>query len=223
MVALIEDEPDLVAMASAYLDRDGFGVVSAGDVRAGAALLRAQPVDLLVLDLGLPDGNGLDLLRGVRAGRHLPVIILTGWAAETERVVGLELGADDYVVKPFSLPELAARIRAVLRRTHPIGADGVIHHGRLTVDPASREARVDGQPLPMTPLEFGLLALLAAAPRQVFTPAQVLEQVWGSQPGRQASATVAEHVYRLRRKLTTAGLDLPRIVTVRGVGYRMDV
>lgn len=118
-----------------------------------------------MVDLGLPDGNGLDLLRGMRAGRHLPVIILTGWAEERERVVGLELGADDYVVKPFSLPELAARIRAVLRRAQAPAEASVHRLGALTVDTRSREVTVNGKPVALTPLEYALLEqLLADAP-----------------------------------------------------------
>ncbi|EOD70489.1 response regulator transcription factor [Amycolatopsis vancoresmycina] len=220
VVVFVEDEADLVAMAGAYLRRDGFRVVTASDTRSAAAALREHDADLMVLDLGLPDGNGLDLLRGVRAGRHLPVIILTGWSSERERVVGLELGADDYVVKPFSLPELAARIRAVLRRSRP-QADPVLRYGTLVIDTASHEVTADGEQLALTPLEYALLAFLAAEPRRVFTTAQLLSAGWGWASERQ-SPSVVEHVYRLRRKLTDAGVDRPRIVTVRGTGYRLD-
>jgi DNA-binding response OmpR family regulator len=222
VILLVDDDADLVAMAEAFLHRDGFRVWTANDARGAAALLREHPVDLLVLDLGLPDGNGLDFLRGVRAGRHLPVIIATGWAEERERVVGLELGADDYVVKPISLPELAARIRAVLRRAQPPAGRPVHEFGPLVIDARSREVTVRGERLALTPLEYALLAFLAAAPRQVFSTGQLLAQVWGSAPGRQDSSSVAEHVYRIRRKLTAAGASRPRIVTLRGVGYRLD-
>ncbi|BCJ47732.1 DNA-binding response regulator [Actinoplanes ianthinogenes] len=222
VVLLVDDDADLVTMAEAFLHRDGFTLWTAGDARGAAALLREHPIDLLVLDLGLPDGNGLDFLRGVRAGRHLPVIIVTGWAEERERVVGLELGADDYVVKPVSLPELAARIRAVLRRTRA-PADRPVHEfGRLTIDNRSREATVDGERLALTPLEYTLLAFLAAAPRQVFSAGQLLTHVWGTEPGREDHSAIAEHVYRIRRKLTAAGVTTPKIVTVRRVGYRLD-
>ncbi|WP_290052559.1 response regulator transcription factor [Amycolatopsis solani] len=221
VVVFVEDEADLVAMAGDYLRRDGFQVVTASDTRSAAAALREHHADLMVLDLGLPDGNGLDLLRGVRAGRHLPVIILTGWGSERERVVGLELGADDYVVKPFSLPELAARIRAVLRRSRRPEADPVLRHGTLTIDTASHEVTADGERLALTPLEYALLAFLAAEPRRVFTTAQLRSAGWGWASERQ-NPSVVEHVYRLRRKLTDAGVDRPRIVTVRGTGYRLD-
>jgi DNA-binding response OmpR family regulator len=222
VVAFVEDEPDLVAMAETYLRRDGFKVVTAGDARSAAAVLREHDPDLLVLDLGLPDGNGLDLLRGIRAGHHLPVIILTGWSSERDRVVGLELGADDYVVKPFSLPELAARIRAVLRRGRSPKSDAVIRHGTLAIDTDSHEVTANDQALKVTPLEYGLLVHLASAPRRVFTGAQLLTAAWGWSGERQDPSSVVEHVYRLRRKLTEAGVDRPRIVTVRGVGYRLD-
>lgn len=222
VIALVEDDADLVEMATTFLTRDGFWVLTAGDARGAVKLLRERRVELLVLDLGLPDGNGLDLLRGVRAGRHLPVIILTGWAEERERVVGLEVGADDYVVKPFSLPELAARIRAVLRRAQPSAPDPVHRFGALAIDTRSQEVTVDGRPLALTPLEYALLAFLAGAPRQVFTTDQLLAHVWGSPPGSQDASPVTEHVYRIRRKLAAAHLTSPRIVTVRGTGYRLD-
>jgi DNA-binding response OmpR family regulator len=222
VVVFVEDESDLVAMAETYLRRDGFRVVTANDTRSAAAVLREHEPDLMVLDLGLPDGNGLDLLRGVRAGRHLPVIILTGWSSERERIVGLELGADDYVVKPFSLPELAARIRAVLRRSRSPKTDTVIRHGALVIDTASHEVTADGRPVKLAPLEYGLLVHLAAAPRQVFTSAQLLAAAWGWAGEHQDPSSVVDHVYRLRRKLSEADVDRPRIVNVRGAGYRLD-
>ncbi len=162
----VEDEADLVTMATTYLRRDGFQVVPAMDARTAVATLREHPADLMVLDLGLPDGNGLNLLREVRAGRHLPVIILTGWSSERDRVVGLELGADDYVVKPFSLPELAARIRAVLRRSRAPKADAVIRHGALAVDTDSHEVTANGQLIELPPA--GVQA--AGPPRHRATP-----------------------------------------------------
>ncbi|WP_433299230.1 response regulator [Actinoplanes sp. CA-030573] len=222
VIGFVDDEPDLVMMSADYLIRDGFSVVTAADVRGAAALVRAHPLDLLVLDLMLPDGSGLDLLRGVIAGRHLPVIILTGRAEEHERVVGLELGADDYVVKPFSLPELGARIRAVLRRARSASAGAVHRVGALAVDTRSRQVNVEGRAVALTALEFDLLATFAAAPRQVFSAGQLLTEVWGPASERRDHSAVAEHVYRLRRKLTRAGAAQPRIVTVRGVGYRLD-
>ncbi|MER7397822.1 response regulator transcription factor [Streptomyces sp. NPDC000151] len=228
VVALIEDEPDLMAMSQAYLEREGFAVVSARDARSGQAVLDGEPVDLVILDLGLPDGNGLDLLRGVREADGPPVIIVTGRGEETDRVLGLELGADDYVVKPFSQRELAARIRAVLRRAAPrqdrrsAGRPPVLRLGELIVDTGARQVRTVGGPIAFTPREYALLEFLAAAPGQTFSPGQLMGRVWDGGDW-QAPATVTEHVYRVRRKLLAAGVGAPRITTVRGFGYRLDV
>jgi len=224
VVVLVEDERDLAAMAGEFLRREGFDVVLAGDARSGMQRLADRAVDAVVLDLGLPDGNGLDVLRRLRrAGREVPVVVLTGRGQESDRVLGLELGADDYVVKPFSLPELAARLRAVLRRSSGARPASTRQVGELVVDTAAHETTVAGVPLPLRPLEHDLLAFLAGSPRQVFSPERLLEHVWGSAGGQQDAATVAEHVYRLRQKLRGAAVTTPRIVTVRGVGYRLDL
>ncbi|MBM7775352.1 two-component system response regulator ResD [Actinokineospora baliensis] len=224
-VVLVEDEPDLAAMARDFLVREGFRVLPAADVRAGLHLVETERVDLVVLDLGLPDGNGLDLLRAVR-GRDdaVPVIVVTGRGEEADRVVGLELGADDYVVKPYSPRELAARIRAVLRRsTAPAPATTAIRVGGLVIDTSAREVRRAGTPIALTPREYGLVEFLAATPGQTFSREQLLDNVWGSSSRWQAPSTVDEHVYRVRRKLLAAGVTEPRITTVRGFGYRMDL
>ncbi|SDC73743.1 two component transcriptional regulator, winged helix family [Geodermatophilus telluris] len=223
VVVLVEDERDLAVMAEEFLRREGFDVVLAGDGRTGMQRLDDRAVDAVVLDLGLPDGNGLDLLRSLRrSGRAVPVVVLTGRGRESDRVLGLELGADDYVVKPFSLPELAARLRAVLRRSSDARPTASVEVGDLVIDTAAHEATVKGELLPLRPLEHDLLAFLAASPRQVFSPEQLLERVWGGGADRQSASTVAEHVYRLRQKLQRAEVTTPRIVTVRGVGYRLD-
>ncbi|MGH4025795.1 MAG: response regulator transcription factor [Pseudonocardiaceae bacterium] len=225
LIGLIDDEPDLVAMSRAYLERDGFRVVEAVDTKSGLAAMRREPVDLVVLDLGLPDGNGLDLLRTLRSAgstNQVPIIIVTGRSGETDRVVGLELGADDYLVKPFSQRELAARIRAVLRRVHPDRSAPTICLGMLQIDTAAREARSATGPIPLTPLEYALLAFLADSPGQTFSAEQLLEHVWTSSGQWQVSSTVAEHIYRVRRKLRAHDVTAPRITTVRGFGYRLD-
>ncbi|WP_018686478.1 response regulator transcription factor [Actinokineospora enzanensis] len=224
VVVLVEDEPDLAAMSRDYLTRDGFRVLPAADVRAALRLLGAEEVDLVVLDLGLPDGNGLDLLRELRGKDNpLPVIVVTGRGEEADRVVGLELGADDYVVKPYSQRELAARVRAVLRRARPAPAPvTAIRVGGLEIDTNAREVRRAGTPIALTPREYGLIEFLAAAPGQTFSREQLLDHVWGSSSRWQAATTVDEHVYRIRRKLVAAGVTEPRITTVRGFGYRLD-
>ena len=223
-VALVEDEPDLAATSRAFLEREGFRVLPAVDAGTAQALLDTEPVELLVLDLGLPDRNGLDLLRGLRQERksHLPVIIVSGRGEEADRVVGLELGADDYLVKPFSQRELAARIRAVLRRHRPGAEPEVIRLGELEIDTSARQIRISRRPLALTPLEYALVEFLASSPGRTFSREQLLDRVWDSPAWGQEQATVAEHVYRLRRKFAAAGVTRPKITTVRGFGYRLD-
>ncbi|PPK66825.1 response regulator transcription factor [Actinokineospora auranticolor] len=224
VVILVEDEADLAAMSRDYLAREGFRVLPAADVRTGLRLVDSEEPDLVVLDLGLPDGNGLDLLRGLRGRDNpLPVIVVTGRGEEADRVVGLELGADDYLVKPYSLRELAARIRAVLRRSKPPAPPPTaIRVGGLEIDTGAREVRRAGEPIALTPREYGLIEFLASAPGQTFSREQLLDHVWGSSSRWQAATTVDEHVYRIRRKLVAAGVTVPKITTVRGFGYRLD-
>ena len=219
-LALIEDDPDFALMCRSYLERAGFTVTWAMDARAGKSVLHENGVDLAVLDLGLPDGSGLELLRALRSTSRLPVIVVTGRGAEADRVAGLEIGADDYLVKPFSQRELVARIHAVLRRSQPPDAPAVIRAGALLVDTAARQASVAGVPLTLRPKEFALLALLAGAPGRVFSAEQLLERIWGA--SWQQPATVVEHVYRLRGKLARLPAPAPRITTLRGYGYRLD-
>ena len=222
LIGLIDDEPDLVAMSRTYLERDGFRVVGALDIKSGLAAARREPMDLIVLDLGLPDGSGLDLLRTIRSTSDVPVIIVTGRSEETDRVIGLELGADDYLVKPFSQRELAARIRAVLRRARPEHPSPIIRLGTLLIDTAARQISAARTPIALTPLEYTLLAFLAASPGQTFSPQQLLEHVWDSSGEWQTPSTVAEHIYRVRRKLLAHNVTVSHITTVRGFGYRLD-
>jgi len=223
-VLVVDDEPTVREVVVGYLRRDGHEVDEAADGNRALELLDAEPPDLVVLDMMLPGVNGLDILRRVRATSNIPVIMLTARAEESDRVAGLELGADDYVVKPFSPRELAARVNGVLRRTsnrgdaspQPIEFDG------LSIDPLAREVRLDGDIVEMTPKEFDVLAFLASSPRQVFSRAQLLEQVWQSSPDWQDPATVTVHVRRIRNKIE-ADPEKPRwISTVWGVGYRFE-
>ncbi|MEU1271153.1 response regulator transcription factor [Streptomyces sp. NPDC005799] len=220
-LALIEDDPDFALMCRSYLERAGFTVTWAMDARAGKAALHEGGIDLAVLDLGLPDGSGLELLRALRSTSRLPVIVVSGRGAETDRVAGLEIGADDYLVKPFSQRELVARIHAVLRRSQPPEAPTVLRVGSLLIDSAGRQASVDGMTLTLRPKEYALLEMLAQAPGRVFSAEQLLERIWGS--SWQQAATVVEHVYRLRGKLAAMPAPAPRITTVRGYGYRLDL
>ena len=219
-LALIEDDPDFALMCRSYLERAGFTVTWAMDARAGKSALYEGGVDLAVLDLGLPDGSGLELLRALRSTSRLPVIVVTGRGGEADRVAGLEIGADDYLVKPFSQRELVARIHAVLRRSQPPEIPIVLQAGALRIDSAARQASVGGVMLTLRPKEYALLEMLAAAPGRVFSAKQLLERIWGS--SWQQQATVVEHVYRLRGKLAAQPGPAPRITTVRGYGYRLD-
>lgn len=212
-----------------YLQLDGFDVHEAGDGTEAMRWLESHDPELVVLDVMLPGVDGLAILRRVRTGGQTPVILLTARAEEVDRVVGLELGADDYVVKPFSPRELAARVRTVLRRAQwpsaaaatPL-AGTVQRFDGLVVDRRSREVSVRGSTVTLTPKEFDLLAFLASSPRQVFSRRQLLDQVWGSAPEYQDPATVTVHVGRLRQKIERDA-DAPRwVVTVWGVGYRFE-
>ncbi len=223
-VLVVDDEPTVREVVVGYLRRDGHDVAEAADGNAALDLLDADPPDLVVLDMMLPGVNGLDVLRRVRATSDIPVIMLTARAEESDRVSGLELGADDYVVKPFSPRELAARVNGVLRRTsgRESNAPQPLRFGELHIDPRSREVTLDGRVIEMTPKEFDVLTFLASSPRQVFSRAQLLESVWQSSPDWQDPATVTVHVRRIRNKIE-ADPEHPRwITTVWGVGYRFE-
>ncbi|HEX9041997.1 MAG TPA: response regulator transcription factor [Trebonia sp.] len=225
-VLVVDDDQRVRTMVSWQLEADGFAVTEADDGAAALAQIERDRPDLVVLDLSLPGIGGLDVLRRVREAEGtaapLPVIVLSGRSGETDRIIGLDLGADDYLVKPFSPGELAARVRSVLRRSRPGTAAARPAEG-LWVDEASRDVTLDGRPVDLTAKEFDLLAFLARHPRRVFTRAQLLQHVWGSAPGWQGEATVTEHVHRLRQKLGACGDGgRPIVQTVRGVGYRME-
>lgn len=225
-VLVVDDEPMVREVVARYIELDGHRVHEACDGDEAMRWLQANRPDLVVLDVMLPGVDGLSLLRHIRAGSDVPVILLTARSEEVDRVLGLELGADDYVVKPFSAREVAARVRTVLRRANGAGAvTGAvdrIEHGSLRIDLRSRTVLVDGVEVNLTAKEFDLLVLLASSPRQVFTRAQILELVWDSSPDYQDPATVTVHVGRLRQKLEVDP-DHPRwLATVWGVGYRFE-
>jgi DNA-binding response OmpR family regulator len=223
-VLVVDDEPTVREVVVNYLRRDGHVVAEAADGTTALELLEADPPDLVVLDMMLPGVNGLDILRRVRQTSNIPVIMLTARAEEADRVTGLELGADDYVVKPFSPRELAARVNGVLRRVggRESNPPQIIEFDGLVIDPLAREVRLDDKIVDMTPKEFDVLAFLAGSPRQVFSRAQLLEQVWQSSPDWQDPATVTVHVRRIRNKIEVDP-EKPRwITTVWGVGYRFE-
>jgi two-component system, OmpR family, phosphate regulon response regulator PhoB len=225
-VLVVDDDERVRTVVAWQLEADGFVVDHAADGQSALGRIAAARPDLVVLDLSMPGLGGLDVLRRVRADEldpALPVIVLSGRSGETDRIVGLDLGADDYLVKPFSPGELAARVRSVLRRSGaprpapaPVDPDGIV------VDAAARAVTVAGRGVELTAREFDLLAFLVAHPRQVFSRAQLLAQVWHSAPGWQGEATVTEHVHRLRVKLEDDPTRPRRIRTVRGVGYQLE-
>ena len=219
-VLVVDDEPRVREVVARYLERDGHAVEVAADGEEARRLLADFMPDLVVLDVMLPARSGLDVLREIRRRGELPVILLTARADEADRVAGLELGADDYVVKPFSPRELAARVRSVLRRTRPRSSVGSLAFDGLTIDLTSREVSVKGFGVGLTAREFDLLAFLAASPRQVFSRSQLLNQVWDSSTDWQDPATVTVHVRRIRQKIEADPQNPRWIATVWGVGYR---
>jgi DNA-binding response OmpR family regulator len=235
---VIDDDPQVAALLRRVLTADGYAVEVLGDAPSDVADLHRDH-DLVLLDVGLPSEDGRDTLARIRqASPELPVIMLTGAGEETDRIVGLKLGADDYVTKPFSTGELAARIESVLRRTArpaptPAGAGagattsdaghpGRLDFGDLVIDPATRDVIVGGESVELTAKEFDLLHFLARSPRQVFSREQLLTQVWSSSSAWQDDATVTEHVRRVRRRIEADPLAPRWIRTVRGVGYRFE-
>jgi two-component system, OmpR family, alkaline phosphatase synthesis response regulator PhoP len=222
-VLVVDDEPAIVEIVRDYLTDGGYRVSTAGSGDEALAQIRSIRPDLIVLDLGLPGLDGLDVTRTVRRTSGVPIIILTARSNETDRVVGLELGADDYLVKPFSPRELLARVRAVLRRSRaPTEAsdDRPLRAGELTLDRARRLATVDEQRVELTASEFDLLAHMAAAPGRVFTRGQLLETIHGvaADAGERA---IDAHVKNIRRKIETDPHRPRRLLTVHGVGYRL--
>lgn len=223
---LLEDDEATAGFLADNLTADGFRVFTASGAGEGWRALELRHPALLLLDLALADGSGLELLDRLRAADGvasrvdpaLPVIVVSGRASDVDRVRGLARGADDYLPKPFSYPELVARIRAVLRRADGRSRRGAIRVGDLALDPLTRKVSLAGQPLNLSAKEFSLLQKLASDPTRVFLKGDLLREVWGFQvPG--ATRTLDAHACRLRRKL--AGSARPFVITVRGVGYRL--
>ena len=222
-VLVVEDEPDIRDLLAFHLERDGYQVTRATTGPEALRQLRAAPPDLVILDLMLPELDGLEVCRRLRADpatAALPVIMLTAKGDEVDRVVGLEMGADDYVVKPFSPKEMLARVRAVLRRAQAPRSGVPLAVGGITLNGATHQATVSGQTLTLTPKEFDLLRALLEARGRVLSREFLLDRVWGyARAGEIESRTVDVHVRRLRAKLGSEG---ERILTVKNVGYRLD-
>jgi two-component system, OmpR family, phosphate regulon response regulator PhoB len=231
MVLVVDDEPMVREVVARYLEHDGLRVKELGDGDAARLWLEEHEADLVVLDVMLPGVDGLSLLKAIRADGDTPVILLTARTDEIDRVVGLELGADDYVVKPFSPRELAVRVRNMLRRASGSGAPagtsatlrfGGAQDGTLEIDASAREVKVDDRVVTLTPKEFDVLMVLAGSPRQVFSRRQLLAQVWDSTPEYQDPATVTVHIGRLRQKCERDPQHPRWITTAWGVGYRFE-
>jgi DNA-binding response OmpR family regulator len=219
-VLVVDDEPIVRDVVVRYLQRDGFETLVAGDGDTARTLIEQTPPELVVLDVMLPGTDGLALCKWIRARGDLPVIMLTARGDEADRIVGLELGADDYVTKPFSPRELAVRVQTVLRRATPAAtaAERLVFDG-LSIDPATREVELDGALLRLTAKEFDLLFFLASNPRRVFSRDQLMGRVWGYEAAVD-TGTVTVHVRRLRSKIERDASAPQRLETVWGVGYR---
>jgi DNA-binding response OmpR family regulator len=220
-ILIVDDEPRIREVVANYLRRDGYQVETAVDGDTARKGLAEFKPDLVVLDLMLPAVSGFEVLNEIRREGDLPVILLTARAEESDRVAGLELGADDYVVKPFSPRELVARVRTVLRRSAVKPPSEPYEYDGIAIDIGRRVATIEEERVEFTAKEFDLLAFFVAHPLQVFSRGDLLDQVWGSSPEWQDPATVTVHVRRIRQKIEADSQDPRWIQTVWGVGYRL--
>jgi len=218
-VLLVDDEPAILETVEHKLHKEGYTVFTAPTAEEGMRLYRHTRPDILILDVMLPNRSGFDLCKAIRRDSKVPIIFLTARAGDSDRVSGLELGADDYVVKPFNLSELAARVKAVLRRATGENPQQVVESGNLRIDPRTHEATLDGKSLNLSPKEFALLSFLVRHAGQVFSRDTLLDRVWG-QDAFVSSRTVDVHIRWLRERLEIEPSSPIRLVTVRGVGYR---
>jgi two-component system alkaline phosphatase synthesis response regulator PhoP len=219
-ILVVDDEPKITQLVRDYLESAGFGVVTAGDGREALMRAHTERPDLVILDLGLPQLDGLDVTRSLRREGDLPIIMLTARDDETDKLIGLELGADDYVTKPFSPRELVARVRAVLRRRDRGGQDDLLRAGALTLDVPRMRLEIDGRAIELTATEFNLLAAMARQPGRVFTRSQLLDAIHGIAFDSYERAIDA-HVKNIRRKIELDAHDPRHLLTVYGVGYRL--
>ncbi len=219
-ILVVDDEPKIVDLARDYLEHAGFTVLTAADGRAALAAARTRAPDLVVLDLGIPEPDGLDVIRAIRRDSNLPIVVLTARDDELDKLIGLELGADDYITKPFSPRELVARVKAVLRRAEPGETPSdLIRAGAVTLDVPRMRVEVEGRPVDLTPTEFELLATLARRPGRIFTRGQLLDALRGTSFESYERA-IDTHVKNLRRKLEPEPRSPRYVLTVYGVGYR---
>ena len=222
-ILLLEDEPAIADTLLYALRGESFEVTHVRLVSEALAAFRAKPPDLAILDVGLPDGNGFDVWRAIRKTSGLPIVFLTARGEEIDRILGLELGADDYVTKPFSPREVCARVKAILRRSAGNGSApaGPVAEGGLQLDEAAQRIRCGGEPLALTRYEYGLLATLLKRPQRIFSRAELMDLVWGDAPDT-SERTVDAHIKLLRAKLRAGGLEADLIQTHRNMGYSLQ-
>jgi DNA-binding response OmpR family regulator len=225
-ILIVEDERNLCHLIRDNLHEQGYQVLCAFDGPSALTMAKDAVPDLIILDIMLPGIDGLEVCRRLRQDSIVPILMLTARAEEIDRVLGLELGADDYLTKPFSMRELKARVRALLRRvemmqTTDLSANQVVSVAGLYLDPTSYETRLDDQAIDLSPKEFALLYLLVRHPGRVFSRAYLLDEIWGYEAAAY-DRTVDTHVYRLRQKLGAEGKIAQRIVAVRGIGYKFE-
>ncbi|MDH5372754.1 MAG: response regulator transcription factor [Acidimicrobiia bacterium] len=219
-ILVVDDELKITRLLRDYLQQAGFRVVTAADGLAALAVARTERPDMIVLDLGLPGLDGLDVTRALRKSSDVPIIMLTARAEEADRIVGLEIGADDYLVKPFSPKELVARVRAVLRRVDSsVGAPDLVRAGNLEIDTTKRTVILDGRAIDLTPTEFELLLHLARSPGRVYTRSQLLDALHGV-AFESYERAIDAHMKNLRRKLEPDPAHPQYLLTVYGVGYK---
>jgi len=221
-ILVVDDDPDARRIATTILESEGYGVIEAETAERALEIIRSHRVDLVILDLALPGTPGLELLATLRRHHDVPVLIISGNDDVNTRIIGLRVGADDYVVKPVAPGEISARVVALLRRTEPIRPTGTLEFDDITIDSDARLVYVRGERVDLAPKEFDLLQFLAATPRRAYSRQVLLEKVWQSSPEWQQQATVTEHIRKLRTKIE-ADPSSPRwICTVRNMGYRFD-
>lgn len=225
-VLIVDDDQSVRDLLSMYFTKAEFTAITAANGEEALEAVRSQSPDLVILDIMMPGKDGYEVCREIQASAPTPVIFLTARDDEVEPVIGLELGADDYVTKPFNAREVVARAKAVLRRTRGAAAkpaQAPLVYPQFTIDPATREVTVKGQPVALTPHEFDIIHLLATKPRHVFPRSEIMTTIWGYDPDYGDYRTVDTHLKRARQKLRDAGLDACTIETVWGIGYRFVV
>lgn len=222
-ILVVDDEQPIVEAVAYNLKKEGFTVLTAANAEQCLEITRREEPSLVILDVMLPSASGFDICRLLRKQGDIPIIMLTARADETDRIVGLELGADDYVTKPFNMRELVARVKSVLRRTAPqeIAEQSVLQSGNLVIDPARYEVRVEGRQVTLSPKEFELLRFMALHPGQVFSRQVLLDRVWGAEAYVE-ERTVDVHIRWLREKIEEFASQPRRLLTVRGVGYKFS-